>query len=164
MVTEFFIKIDGVDGESTEKRHEKWIDVIDFGFGASQNVALGKTYEIAGRGNLIPFTFTHLIDKATPKLQHYCLIGQKINKIEFQACRSIGGEHTPVFEVTMEQVRVSKAEVNTVTRSIEAEIAYQAVEKVELIAGKITWKSTPVKADGSKDGAVEAAFDQSINA
>jgi hypothetical protein len=37
------------------------------------------------------------------------------------------------------------------------------VETVDLVAGKITWKVTPIKPDGSKDGAIEAAFDQIAN-
>ncbi|EES89199.1 Hcp family type VI secretion system effector [Helicobacter canadensis] len=163
MVTDFFIKIDGIDGESTEQNHQKWIEVIDFGHGATQNVALGKTYEISGRGHLTPFYFTHMVDKATPKLQHYCMTGQKINKVEFQVCRSIGNSQVSVYEVTLESVKIAKAEINTVSRVIDAETAYQAVERVEFIAGKITWKVTPIKSDNTKDGAVEASFDQTIN-
>jgi hypothetical protein len=37
------------------------------------------------------------------------------------------------------------------------------VETVDLVAGKITWKVIPIKPDGSKDGAIEAAFDQIAN-
>ena len=84
MVTDFFIKIDGVDGESNEKSHTKWIEVIDFSHGSVQNIALGKAHEVSGRGQFTPFTFTHVVDKATPKLQNYCMTGQKINKEEFQ--------------------------------------------------------------------------------
>lgn len=97
MVTDFFIKIDGVDGESNEKSHTKWIEVIDFSHGSVQNIALGKAHEVSGRGQFTPFTFTHVVDKATPKLQNYCMTGQKINKVEFQVCRSIGGSQVPVY-------------------------------------------------------------------
>ena len=62
-----------------------------------------------------------------------------------------------------ESVKISKAEISTVARKVEADTAYQAIEKVELIAGKITWKVTPIKPDNTKDGVVEASFDQTIN-
>ena len=163
MVTDFFIQIEGIDGESNEQNHQKWIEVIDFSHGAMQNVAIGKSHEVSGRGHLIPFSFTHVVDKATPKLQHYCMTGQKINKIEFQVCRSIGNNQIPTYELTMESVKISKAEISTVARKVEADTAYQAIEKVELIAGKITWKVTPIKPDNTKDGVVEASFDQTIN-
>ena len=104
MVTDFFIKIEGVDGESNEQNHSKWIEVVDFKHGSVQNIALGKAHEVSGRGQFTPFTFTHVVDKATPKLQNYCMTGQKINKVEFQVCRSIGGSQVPVYEITMENV------------------------------------------------------------
>lgn len=166
MVTDFFIKIEGVDGESSEKNHAKWIEVVTFSHGSVQSVALGRAAEVSGRGQFTPFSFMHLLDKATPKLQQYCMTGQKINKVEFQACRSIGGSPVPVYEVTMENVKISKAVVETViqeTAGDNGETAYQAVENIELIAAKQTWKVTPIKTDNTKDGAVEAAFDQTTN-
>jgi hypothetical protein len=33
-----------------------------------------------------------------------------------------------------------------------------------LVVGKLTWKVTPIKPDNTKDGAIEAAFDQIANA
>nr|MCR5085357.1 type VI secretion system tube protein Hcp [Succinivibrionaceae bacterium] len=36
MATDMFIKIDGIDGESADKGHGKWIDVITFSHGAEQ--------------------------------------------------------------------------------------------------------------------------------
>ena len=33
----------------------------------------------------------------------------------------------------------------------------------QFIVGKMTWKVTPIKPDNTKDGAVEASFDQTIN-
>jgi type VI secretion system secreted protein Hcp len=59
---------------------------------------------------------------------------------------------------------VAKAEVKTInTDDTDDPLAQQPVEDVELVAGKITWKVTPVKPDGSKDGAIEAAYDQIAN-
>lgn len=166
MVTDFFIKIEGVDGESNEKNHSKWIELISFSHGSVQNVAVGRAAEVSGRGQFTPFSFIHLVDKATPKLQQYCMTGQKINKVEFQACRSIGGSQVPVYEITLENVKIAKAEVQTIeqdTSSNTGDKAYQAVEKIEMIAAKQTWKVTPIKTDNTKDGAVEASFDQSTN-
>ncbi len=175
MATDFFIKIDGIDGESNDRSHGKWIEVIGFTHGSMQNVGAGRTTDVAGRGQFIPFVFTHLLDKATPKLQQFCMSGQKIAKVEFQVCRAISGAQVPVYEVKLENVKIARAEVRTV--SVEstktgslldtfagAGTAYQPVEQVELIAGKMTWKVTPIKADNTKDGAVEASFDQNTNA
>ena len=65
-----------------------------------------------------------------------------------------------VYEIKMENVKVARAEV----RTIDSEGALQPVEDVELIAGKMSWKVTPIKPDNTKDGAIEAVFDQISNA
>ena len=30
MASDFFVKIDGIDGESNDKNHSKWIEVLEF--------------------------------------------------------------------------------------------------------------------------------------
>lgn len=68
MASDFFVKIEGIDGESSDKAHSKWIEVISFSHGAMQNVGVGRATDVSGRGQFLPFRFTHLVDKATPKL------------------------------------------------------------------------------------------------
>lgn len=160
MATDFYLKIEGIDGESNSKGYPKWIEVMTFDHGAMQNVSVQRGADVAGRGQFIPFKFTHAVDKATPKLQQYCMNGQKIAKVNFTYCRAIAGLQVPVYEITMENVKIARAEVKTT----EANGVMQPVEEVELIAGKMSWKVTPIKPDNTKDGAIEAAFDQIANA
>lgn len=162
MASDFFLKLDGIDGDSNDKGHGKWIEVLAFSHGSVQNVSLGRGTDVAGRGQFLPFTFTHLVDKATPKLQQFCMNGQKVAKMEFHICRAIAGVQVPVYEIKMENLKIAKAEVKSL--ETEGATAQQAIEVVELIAGKITWKVTPIKPDNSKDGAIEASFDQIANA
>lgn len=160
MASDFYLKIEGIDGESNSKGYPKWIEVMTFDHGAMQNVSVQHGADVAGRGQFIPFKFMHAVDKATPKLQQYCMNGQKITKVSFAYCRAIAGLQVPVYEITMENVKIARAEVKT----MEANGAMQPVEEVELIAGKMSWKVTPIKPDNTKDGAIEAAFDQIANA
>jgi type VI secretion system secreted protein Hcp len=164
MASSYFLKIDGIEGQSVDKNHTKWIDVLSCSHGVLQNVSIQRGADVAGRGQFIPFTFTHAVDKATPKIQLACMKGTKLEKVEFVFCQLITGPQTPVYEVTMENVKVAKAEVKTVNTESGGEVtAQQAVEEVQLIAGKSTWKVTPIKADNTKDGAIEATFDQISN-
>jgi type VI secretion system secreted protein Hcp len=161
MASVYFLQLDGIEGQAADKAHDKWLELVSFSLGATQNVSIGRAGDVAGRGQFRPFTFVHAVDKATPKIQLYCMNGSKIDKAVFQYCRVIGGSQTPVYEVTLENVRVSKTEVKTIeTDSTADPLAQQPVEEVELVAGKITWKVTPIKPDGSKDGAIEASYDQ----
>ena len=165
MASDFFLKIDGIDGESLDKKHSKWIEVQSFAHGAVQSVDLGRGTDVSGRGKFEAFAFTHLCDKATPKLQQFCMNGKDIPKVEFQSCRAISGKRVVVYEVKLENVKIAKAHVHTVDvlDSNGSSAAQQAVEDVELFAKKITWKVTPVKPDNTLDGAVEASFDQVTN-
>ena len=160
MAVDFFLKLEGIDGQSADKGHSNWIEVSEIDHGAMQNVTMQRGADVAGRGQFLPFKFTHAVDKATPKLQQFCMNGQKIAKAEFASCRAIAGVQVPVYEIKMENVKVARAEVKTIEREGVAEI----VEEVELVVGKLTWKVTPIKPDNTKDGAIEAAFDQIANA
>jgi type VI secretion system secreted protein Hcp len=164
MASTYFLQLEGIEGLSSDKAHEKWIEVISFSHGSHQNVSIERGGDVAGRGQFFPFSFTHAVDKTTPKLQQYCVTGQKINKAEFQYSRVIAGASTPVYNVTLENVRIASALVKTLDTKADDVLSQQPVEVVELVAGKITWKVIPVKADGSKDGVVEASFDQIANA
>jgi type VI secretion system secreted protein Hcp len=163
MASVYFLKIDGIEGQSADKGHDKWVELISFSHGSQQNISIqrGGT-DVMGRGQFLPFTFVHAVDKATPKLQFYCMSGNKIDKVEFAYCRFISGAQTPVYELVLENVKVGKAVVSTIT-SDDDNLAQQPIETVELIAGKISWKVTPIKPDNTKDGAIEANFDQIAN-
>jgi type VI secretion system Hcp family effector len=164
MASAYFLKADGIEGMSGDKAHEKWIEVIAFSHGTHQNVSIERGGDVAGRGQFYPFQFTHAVDKATPKFQHACVTGTKIGKIEFQYSRVIGGAQTPVYEVVLENCRIVSAEIKTLNTDGKDPLSEQPIEAVDVVAGKMTWKVTPIKPDGTKDGAIEASFDQIANA
>lgn len=159
MASDYFVKLDGIDGESNDKGHSKWIEVLAFTHGAAQNISMSRGVDVAGRGQFTAFTFVHALDKAVPKLLHFCMSGQKISKVEFHVCRAIAGAQVPVYEVTLENVKIGKVTVDT----IDCDGTKQPVSNVELCAAKETWKFTAIKPDNTKDGAVEANFDQVAN-
>jgi type VI secretion system Hcp family effector len=160
----YFLQLEGIEGQAADKAHDKWLELISFAHGTSQNISIQRGGDVAGRGQFDPVTITHAVDKATPKIQLYCMNGNKIGKAVLQYCRVIGGSQTPVYEITLENVRVARAAVRTIDTGPDADpLSQQPVETVDLVAGKITWKVIPIKPDGSKDGAIEAAFDQIAN-
>lgn len=184
MAGDFFIKLDGIDGESYDEHHLKWIDVLAFSHGTTQHNTTGHTGEIAGRGELEPFRFTHLVDKASPKLMKACMTGQRFPQVKFAVCRNINGTQTPVYEILLEQVKITRCAVVSLPVSSLSEpqsassgsgsgssspnlasisalrsasdLELVPIEEVELLAGKISWKVTPIKPDNTKEGAVEA--------
>jgi type VI secretion system secreted protein Hcp len=163
MASVYFLQIDGIEGQASDAKHEKWLELLSFSHGAQQNINIQASADVQGRGQYIPFTFTHAVDKATPKLQLSCMKGEVIKTAKFEYCRVLGGAQTPVYELTLNSVRVARAEIKTVNPSADDPASQQPVEEVELVAAEIIVKVTPIKSDGTKDGAIETKWNQVTN-
>jgi type VI protein secretion system component Hcp len=60
---DYFLKIDGIDGESTDDKHKGWIDVVSWSWGAQQPSARGS-----GKCSMQDFHFVMRSNKASPVL------------------------------------------------------------------------------------------------
>ncbi|MBP5469727.1 MAG: type VI secretion system tube protein Hcp [Candidatus Riflebacteria bacterium] len=165
MSSDFFLQIEGIEGDSNDSKHAKWIEVKSFNHGASQSVDIKRGADVSGRGAFEPFVFTHSVDKATPKIQQFCMNGKDIKKCTFHACRAISGKQTVVYELKFENVKIIQAQVKTVeiNDTDGRLISQQPIEEVSLYYKKMTWKVVPVKPDNTLDGPVETNFDQIEN-
>ena len=86
-----FMKIDGIEGESTDQQHPGWMEVLDFDFCIAQKVS--KTASSAGgagseRADFSEFTVTKLLDKASPLLAQACAEGRHIGTIDVELWRA----------------------------------------------------------------------------
>lgn len=153
---EYYLKIDGVEGESKDSRHEKWTDVIDFSHASIQSIQTGSP-DAAGRGVFEPITFTHLVDKGTPKIQEAVMKGSHIKVAELHTTAAINGKHEVIYKVKFEGIKLVKAEVRTV---VDGEGQSYLVEEVSMLVNKMTWTVTPIGLDNMLGGSTEASFDQ----
>ena len=80
-----YMKYDGIDGESQEANHIKWIDVLSFDWGIHRREP-GQTGQSRSRGAAVveDLTLTMAYEKAAPKLQEKCLEGEVIPKLEIE--------------------------------------------------------------------------------
>ena len=76
-----FLKIYGVDGESSGEGHEKSIDVLEFSWGQSMPEDESKSAGATGVERAIPgqLTITKRVDKASPKLAEFMAKGRIIS-------------------------------------------------------------------------------------
>lgn len=86
-----YIKIGGIKGESTDKQHFGWIEILCYDFSIAQRVS--KTASSAGgagaeRGDFSEFTITKLLDKSSPLLALACAQGRHIDTIVIELCRA----------------------------------------------------------------------------
>lgn len=78
-----FLQIKGIEGESTDKDHERWIDVLSYRSGAVPSSS-GATGSGRSRGSIAmgDISITKQIDKATPKLYKAIATGTHFSEIQ----------------------------------------------------------------------------------
>ncbi|MDR1063549.1 MAG: type VI secretion system tube protein Hcp, partial [Azoarcus sp.] len=136
MAFDGFIKIDGIPGESTDSEHADWIEVLSFDHQIEQPASAtassvgGATAERVNHGT---FNFTHLLDKASPKLYDAVNTGRHIKQIKFELWRA-GGDKVKYYEITLEQAIISKV----APRGTSSEEGFP-FEIVSISYGKIKW-------------------------
>ncbi|MGI0036842.1 MAG: type VI secretion system tube protein Hcp [Nitrososphaera sp.] len=153
---DYFLKIEGVDGESTSETHKDWIEIQSFSWGMSNSgsMAAGGGGG-AGKASFSSLRLTTDISKASPKL--------------FEACAT--GKHFPSATLTLVDSEQRGLEFMKVTLSDVIISSYQSAgtsgefpaESFRLNFAKIEYEYTPQKADGSMDAAVKAGYDLALN-
>jgi len=88
---DMFLKIEGIDGESTATAHKGWIEVLSWSWGVSQTASVG-----AGGGGSVGRLVGHVtvvkrIDKATPLLFKRCSDGTVLALVTVEMARGGGG-------------------------------------------------------------------------
>ncbi len=168
MACDYFLKIDGIDGESLDEKHKNEIEVASFRWSEKQPGTFQRSSTSGATGGKVQmnnFIFTMLTNKSSPKLFLACAKGDHI-KSAVLTCRKAGGGQQEFFKITLSEVLVSHYE----TLSTEGDGMFREegepigfhdgspLDRVELAFGKIECEYRPQKADGSLDNPVKAGY------
>ncbi len=104
---DFFLKIDGIPGESKDSKLKDHIQVESWSWGESNtgSNAVGGGGG-GGRVSMQDFHFTMLMNKASPKLMRACAAGDHIKEAKL-ICRKAGGEQLEYLHITLSDLLVS---------------------------------------------------------
>jgi type VI secretion system secreted protein Hcp len=157
MATDFFLKIDGIEGESKDSKHANEIDILSFSWGATNS----GTHAFGGGGGagkvtMQDFHFTMNINKATPKLMLACASGEHIKKAVLTV-RKQGKEQQEFLKVTFSDFLVSSYQTSG------SEGALIPMESVSFNYAKVEFEYKEQKPDGTLGGAVKAGWDAKLN-
>jgi type VI secretion system secreted protein Hcp len=88
-----YIKFDGIDGESLDKDHQGWSDILSFSQGLSQPGG-GATGATRRRGDVVldDISVTKELDKASPKIAESICKGKVFPKVEIHLTASYTDE------------------------------------------------------------------------
>ena len=154
-----FIKIDGIDGESTDDKHAKWIEPLSYSFGASQAIgsAVSTGARSVGRVDLQDFSIVKELDSASCKLFDYCAGGKPIKKVNLELCRPDGAKQV-FFKVDLEDVLVTSYQPSGQAGGTLPS------ESVTFNFAKITVTYSKSNHDtGKGEGDITASWDQALN-
>ncbi len=154
---DYFLKIDGIDGESQDAKHKNEIDVSSWSWAEHQ----AGTHDTAGGGGagkvaMQDFHFTMNVNKSTPKLFLACASGEHIKKAVLTV-RKAGKDQQEFLTITFSDFLVSSYSMHGQPGKDHSH------DSVSLNYSKIEFEYKPQKADGTLDAAVKAGWDLKTN-
>ena len=153
-VVDYFLKLDGVEGESQDSKHKGEIQLESWSFGESQSgtMAFGGGGG-AGKVQMQDFHFVMKTNKASPVLFQKCATGEHIKKA-LLTCRKAGKEQQEFYKVTFTDNLVASFQISG---SGSADVI--PMEQISLNFAKIEIEYKEQKPDGSLGGPVKAGYD-----
>lgn len=156
-----FLKIDGIDGESTDDKHKNEIEVLSFSWGVTQptsgSVSTAGSLS-AERAQFQDLMITKAIDKASPKLAIACASGEHFKSARLELCRA-GGDKQPYMEYKLTDVMVTSVHPGGSGKGESLPL-----EQVSFAYGKVELKYTQLKVEGGREsGNVVAGWDLKAN-
>ncbi len=153
---DYFIKIDGIDGESQDKKHKGEVDVLAFSWGETRTGAQGGGGGGAGKVSVQDFRFSARTSKASPKLFLACATGEHIKKAVFTGRRA--GQQQDFLTLLFTEVLVTSFQIGG---SETADLS--PVDEISLNFAKIEFEYREQKLDGTLDTALKAGWDVEEN-
>jgi type VI secretion system secreted protein Hcp len=150
---DYFLKIDGIPGESQDSKHKEEIDVLSWSWGESQSgTHSGQGGGGAGKVVMQDFHFVMTVNKASPKLLLACANGEHI-KSAVLTCRKAGKEQQEYLKITFTDLLVSSYQIGGSQGDVVP------TDQISLNYSTIKFEYKEQKADGSLGGAITAGYD-----
>jgi type VI secretion system secreted protein Hcp len=156
--TAYYLKIDGIDGESQDSKHKNEIELESFSWGETNSGShSGGGGGGTGRVAMQDFHFTMRANKASPKLFLACASGEHIKKAVLTATKA-GKTQQDYLKWTFSDFDVSSYQTGGSGGDIIP------VDQVSFNFAKVEVEYKPQKPDGSLDAAVTAGWKVKENA
>jgi type VI secretion system secreted protein Hcp len=152
-VADYFLKIDGIDGESYDSKHAKDIEILSFSWGETNtgSHAAGGGGG-SGKVSMQDMHFTMHANKASPKLMLACASGEHIKKAVL-VCRKAGKDQQEYFWIKMSDLIVSSYQTGGSGGSVNP------TDQFSLNFSKIEFDYKEQKPDGTMGGANPTGWD-----
>jgi len=157
-LVDYFLKIEGIDGESADHKHKGEIELQSYSIGAHQQ---GTHHSGGGGGagkvHINEFNFTMHVNKASPKLFLACCTGEHIPKAVL-ICRKAGKEQQEYMKIVLTDILVSSFQAGGPHKG-----ELLPYDSVSLNYAKIEIEYKEQKQDGTLGSATKAGWDAKSN-
>lgn len=107
MAVDMFLKISGIDGESTDKQHKGTIEILSFSWGVSNPARKAGTSRLsAGKTQVSDFSIMKYIDTASPRLFESCCQGEHVHEATLTV-RKAGETQQEYLKITLNDILIS---------------------------------------------------------
>ena len=155
---DFFLKLDGIDGESGDDKHKGSIEVSSWDWGEVQaGSQAGGGGGGGGKVSMHDFHFVMPTNTASVKLMLACASGAHIKKGTL-TCRKAGGTQEEYYKIVMSDLIVSSFQTGAHGRS-----SILPEDQISLNFAKIEFEYKPHKEDGSVGAPVKGGWDLKAN-
>jgi type VI secretion system secreted protein Hcp len=152
-----FMQMKGIDGESTDKGHDKWILIEEMSSGISRSITDGARdmERVRGRTTCHDVSVVRQLDKSSTKLEEACANGTFYPEVAIHFCTTVGDAQEPYLKYTLHDVIVT-----SYSFSGNAESQPRPSETVSLGFTKVEWEYVEIDPKtGKKKGSVPASYD-----
>ena len=156
-----FLKIEGIEGESTDDKHKNQIEVLSFSHHLSQaggSSVSRTTGQTGSRVDLGDFSIVKVLDKATPNLSLFCCTGKHIPSVVLEIC-SASEDKLTYMKYTLSDAVIASVRPGGSSSSE----GVRPLEEISFRYGKIEWEYTPFGNDGKAGAALKAGWDAAAN-
>lgn len=158
MAVDYFLKVDGIPGESTDAKHKGEIDVLAFSWGVSNDASPGSGGGGgAGKAHFEDLMVVARTSKASPKLWLACATGQHL-KTAVLTCRKGAAKSQVEF------LKITLSDVTITSYDIDGSDEEPPLDHVALAFAKVVTEYVAQDATGKLQPPVKAGWDLKKNA
>jgi len=158
MAGALFLKLEGIDGESTDDEHRDEIDLLSWNWAMSNPITWEGKGLTSGRVSMTELFVTKTMDKASPNLMAYCCGGKPIPTGTLFVQRAAGDDKIQALKLELKDIVISSYSMTSSSGSGEL-----PDESISLMFNSVTYILTPQDMTGKAEGSIEAGWDISAN-
>lgn len=169
-LVDYFLQIDGVDGESVDKTHSGLIQIQSWQWAEENSGRWGiGSGGGAGKVEMKDFEFRMVTNKASPKLFLLCATGEHVQSAKL-ICRKSGKGQQEFMTITFSNGLVSSFRTlgnmpTKVTANGSAELdGVLPMDEIKINFARIEIEYRPQGDDGTMGAAIKAGYDLKANA